>query len=91
MPSVFSIIAAAIDNRNEPVGRDLVPFRSINPLDCFYLLDPEPDLEPDPDNDIDDGLLAIDYEEELAKHLHFKVLFLSKSDKITQEEMLQIV
>ncbi|KAK7302457.1 hypothetical protein RJT34_13347 [Clitoria ternatea] len=46
MPSV-SCISAVLHNSNnhkEQVGRNLVPFPSIDPLDAFYLLNPDGDL-----------------------------------------------
>jgi len=46
MPSVSCISAVlqkGSDNK-EPVGRNLVPFPLIDPLDAFYLLNPDGDL-----------------------------------------------
>ncbi|XP_058750289.1 separase-like isoform X2 [Vicia villosa] len=46
MPSVSSI-SAVLDNGNnhkEQVGRNLMPFPNIDPLDAFYLINPDGDL-----------------------------------------------
>ena len=46
MPSVSSI-SAVLDkggNHHEQMGRNLVPFPLIDPLDAFYLLNPDGDL-----------------------------------------------
>ncbi|XP_061337166.1 separase [Gastrolobium bilobum] len=46
MPSVSSISAVLdkVGNHQELVGRTLAPFPSIDPLDAFYLLNPDGDL-----------------------------------------------
>lgn len=46
MPSVSSI-SAVLDNgnkRKEQVGKNLTPFPNIDPLDAFYLVNPDGDL-----------------------------------------------
>lgn len=81
MPSVSSI-SAVLDkgnNHNKQVGRNLVTFPSIDPMDAFYLLNPDGDLR----------CTQLEFEN-YFRDQNLQVFHLFEFDKNTREELLQI-
>jgi hypothetical protein len=70
MPSVSSIFVALYQRSNQDqVEGNRMPFPSIDPMDTFYILNP------------DDKSINLDKTKEMLKLLNFKVFYMFKFNK----------